>query len=357
MCNEKSLTGMYLKDIYKIKIPYIRRKPKKFLELKGAREHNLKNINVKIPLGCLVCITGVSGSGKSSLLCDTLIPAVKNQLAGNSFKTGKYKELSGTINIDKIIEINQSPIGRTSRSNPATYIGVFTYIRELFAKTKAAQIKSFLPGHFSFNTVYGRCETCKGEGYIKIEMQFMEDIFVVCEVCGGKKYTKEVLKVKYKDKNIYDVLEMTTEEAIEFFKNIPTIRRKLQTLIDVGLGYIKLGQSSSTLSGGEAQRIKLSKELSKTDTGKTLYILDEPTTGLHFSDIKKLIPVLNNLIEKGNTIVIIEHNLDVIKQADYIIDLGPEGGEYGGQIIAEGTPEKIAKIAKSYTGQYLRKIL
>ncbi|MCK5039476.1 MAG: excinuclease ABC subunit UvrA [Candidatus Aenigmarchaeota archaeon] len=357
ICNEKSITGMYLKDIYKIKAPGRRRTSDTFLELKGATEHNLKNIDIKIPLGCLVCITGVSGSGKSSLLCDTLIPAVKNQLNGSSLKTGKHADLLGVRHLDKIVEINQTAIGRTPRSNPATYVGLFTYIRELFARTKDSQMNGFCVGHFSFNTVYGRCETCRGDGQIKIEMQFMEDLFVVCEVCGGKRYTKEVLEVKYKGKNIFDVLEMTTEEAIEFFKNIPAIRRKLQTLIDVGLGYVKLGQSSATLSGGEAQRIKLSKELSKMDTGKTLYILDEPTTGLHFDDIKKLIRVLNNLIEKGNTIVIIEHNLDVVKQADYIIDLGPEGGEFGGEIVGVGTPEEIARNSASHTGGFLKRVL
>ena len=357
ICNENSLTGMYLKDIYKIKTPQRRRKADKFLELKGAVEHNLKNIDVKIPLESLVCITGVSGSGKSTLLCDTLIPAVKNQLAGTNLKTGSHKELLGVQHLDKIIEIDQSPIGRTPRSNPATYVGLFTYIRELFARTKVAQMNGFCPGHFSFNTVYGRCETCKGEGQIKIEMQFMEDLYVTCEICNGKRYTSEVLEARYKGKTIHDVLRLTIEEANEFFKNIPILQRKLQTLLDVGLGYLTLGQSSATLSGGEAQRIKLSKELSKTDTGRTLYVLDEPTTGLHFDDIKKLICVLNNLINKKNTIIVIEHNIDVIKQADYIIDLGPEGGEFGGEIVDQGVPEKIAKIDKSYTGQYLRKIL
>jgi len=322
--------------------------------LKGVRTNNLKNLEVRIPLGLFVVVTGVSGSGKSSLVEDTLYRALMRHFYGSREPAGDFDEILGLEHIDKVINIDQSPIGRSPRSNPATYTGVFTPIRELFATLKEARMRGYAPGRFSFNVKGGRCEACRGEGYIKIEMQFLPDVYIPCEVCKGKRYNRETLEVKYKGKSIADVLEMSVKEAYELFKNIPPIERKLKLLLDVGLGYIKLGQPAPTLSGGEAQRVKLAKELSKVATGKTLYILDEPTTGLHFEDVKKLIDVLRKLVAKGNTVLIIEHNIDIIKSADWIIDLGPEGGDEGGYIVGEGPPEKIAAIPESYTGRYLR---
>lgn len=355
---ENSITGMYLSGKRKIPVPEVRRTGNgKKLVIKGAEENNLKNINVEIPLGCFTCITGVSGSGKSSLVNEILYKTLANELNHAKKPTGKYKEILGLENLDKVIDIDQSPIGRTPRSNPATYTGVFTDIRELFASTQDAKIRGFNAGRFSFNVKGGRCEACQGDGIVKIEMHFLADVYVQCDVCKGARYNRETLEVKYKGKSIFDVLEMTVEEAMSFFENIPKIYRKLQTLYDVGLGYLKLGQSATTLSGGEAQRVKLSTELSKRSTGKTIYILDEPTTGLHTADVHKLIEVLQRLVDSGNSVVVIEHNLDVIKTADYIVDLGPEGGDKGGTIVATGTPEKVAKCKKSYTGQYLNKIL
>ncbi len=353
--NEDSLTGKYLSGELRIPEPkFYRAKKHGYLTLKNVHQNNLKNINVKIPLGVFTCITGVSGSGKSSLINQTLYPVIANQLYHSTHTEGKYEEIENLESIDKIINITQDPIGRTPRSNPATYTKVFDEIRNIFAQTQAAKIRGYKPSRFSFNVAGGRCEACRGNGVKQIEMHFLADVFVTCEVCKGKRFNKETLQVKYKDKNIYDVLNMDVQEALKFFENIPKIKRKLHTLCDVGLDYIKLGQPSPTLSGGEAQRVKLSRELSKTSTGNTLYILDEPTTGLHFHDIRKLISVLNKLVDKGNTIVVIEHNLDVIKCADYIIDLGPEGGEEGGEIVAKGTPFQVAKEKKSYTGQYLQ---
>lgn len=354
----ESITGQYLSGIKKIEVPKKRRKSNgKSIIIKKATEHNLKGIDVKIPLGQFVCVTGVSGSGKSTLINEILYKTIARDLNGSNEKPGKCKEIKGIENIDKIINIDQSPIGRTPRSNPATYTGVFDNIRELFAGTNDAKLRGFDKGRFSFNVAGGRCENCSGDGLLKIEMHFLPDIYVPCEVCKGKRYNHETLQVKYKGKTISDVLEMTVEEALNFFENIPKIKNKLQTLYDVGLGYIKLGQSSTTLSGGEAQRIKLSTELSKKATGKTLYILDEPTTGLHIADVHKLVNILQRLVDSGNSIVVIEHNLDLIKTADYIIDLGPEGGEAGGTIIGEGTPEKICQIDESYTGKFLKKYL
>ena len=356
-CKE-SLTSDYITGRRKITVPDKRRKGNgNKLKIFGATENNLKNINVELPLGKFVCITGVSGSGKSSLINQILYKSLASTLNGAKTICGKHKKITGTENLDKVIEINQAPIGRTPRSNPATYTGVFNDIRELFANTKDAKIRGYNAGRFSFNVKGGRCEACEGDGIIKIEMHFLPDIYVPCEVCGGTRYNKETLEVKYKGKNIYDVLEMTVEEGLEFFSNIPKIKNKLQTLFDVGLGYIKLGQPATTLSGGEAQRVKLATELSKRATGRTIYILDEPTTGLHTADVHKLIDVLNRLTDTGNTVVVIEHNLDVIKVADHIIDLGPEGGDMGGTVVAEGTPEEVAKVAKSYTGQYLASVL
>lgn len=355
---ENSLTGMYLSGKKSIPVPKERREGNgSFLEIKGAAENNLKNINVKIPLGTFTCITGVSGSGKSSLINEILYKALANELNGAKKIPGKYKKIIGSENLDKIIDIDQSPIGRTPRSNPATYTGLFGDIRNLFAMTAEAKSRGYGAGRFSFNVKGGRCEACTGDGIIKIEMHFLPDVYVPCEVCGGKRYNRETLEVKYKGKNIFDVLDMTVEEGCEFFANIPKIQRKLQTLYDVGLGYIKIGQPSTTMSGGEAQRVKLATELSKRSTGKTIYVLDEPTTGLHAADVHKLTEVLQKLVDAGNTIVVIEHNLDMIKTADYIIDLGPEGGEKGGEIVACGTPEKIARSKKSYTGKYLKKYL
>lgn len=353
-----SITGMYLSGKRKIPVPNTRRKGNgNILTVKGAAENNLKNIDVDFPLGCFTCITGVSGSGKSSLINEILYKNLANELNNAKKSVGKFDKILGLEHLDKVIDIDQSPIGRTPRSNPATYTGVFTDIRELFAQTQDAKVRGYNSGRFSFNVKGGRCEACQGDGIVKIEMHFLADVYVPCEVCKGARYNRETLEVKYKGKSIYDVLEMTVEEALEFFGSIPKIKRKLQTLYDVGLGYIKLGQSATTLSGGEAQRVKLSTELSKRSTGKTVYILDEPTTGLHSADVHKLIEVLQKLVDNGNTVIVIEHNLDVIKTADHIIDLGPEGGDKGGKIVACGTPEEVAKCKKSYTGQYLKKIL
>lgn len=353
----RSITGKYLSGEFKIEVPKERRKPTGWIEVRGAKENNLKNINVKIPTGVMTCVTGVSGSGKSSLVNEILYKKLAHVLNRARTHAGAHKEIRGIEQLDKIIDINQSPIGRTPRSNPATYTNVFGDIREVFASTNEAKVRGYKSGRFSFNVKGGRCEACCGDGIKKIEMHFLADIFVPCEVCKGKRYNRETLEVKYKGKNIYEVLEMTVDEGVEFFENIPKIKRKLETLQEVGLGYIKLGQSSTTLSGGEAQRVKLATELSKKSTGKTIYILDEPTTGLHTADVHKLTEVLNKLVEGGNTVVVIEHNLDVIKTADYIIDMGPEGGDNGGTVIASGTPEQVAKVEKSYTGKYLKKML
>ena len=341
----------------KIEVPENRRKPKDYIEIKGAKENNLKNIDVKIPTGVFTAVTGVSGSGKSSLINRILFPYLSNALNNSKLPLGNCKSIENINVLDKVINIDQAPIGRTPRSNPATYTGVFTAIRELFASTMDAKVRGFNAGRFSFNVKGGRCEACEGAGVKEIEMYFLPDITVPCEVCKGKRYNRETLEVKYKGKTISDVLDMTVEEALKFFENIPSIVNKLQSLYDVGLSYIKLGQPATELSGGEAQRVKLATELSKRETGKTMYILDEPTTGLHIYDIKKLVKILNRLIGNGNSVVVIEHNLDVIKCADYVIDLGPEGGDEGGTIVATGTPEKVAKCKESYTGQFLRKIL
>ncbi|MDS1004545.1 excinuclease ABC subunit UvrA [Clostridium sporogenes] len=358
MNTEKSITGQYIKGVRTISVPKERRKGEgKYISIKGAKENNLKNINAKFPIGIFTCVTGVSGSGKSTLVNEILYKGIHKKLNNSKDNPGKHKEITGIENVDKVINIDQSPIGRTPRSNPATYTGVFDIIREVFSNTKEAKMRGYKPGRFSFNVKGGRCEACSGDGIIKIEMQFLSDVYVPCEVCKSKRYNRETLEVKYKGKNISDVLNMTVEEALNFFENIPRIKNKLQTLMDVGLSYIRLGQSSTQLSGGEAQRIKLAYELSKRSTGKTLYILDEPTTGLHMEDVNKLISILQRLTSSGNTVVVIEHNLDVIKNADYLIDLGPEGGEKGGTIIAEGTPEKISRASNSYTGQYLKKML
>ena len=357
MKNEDSITGAYLSGKLKIPVPLERRKPTGFLTVKGAAENNLKNIDVKIPLGIMTCITGVSGSGKSSLINEILYKRLARDLNRARVIPGKHKDILGVDQLDKVINIDQSPIGRTPRSNPATYTGVFDQIRDLFAATADAKAKGYKKGRFSFNVKGGRCEACSGDGIIKIEMHFLPDVYVPCEVCKGKRYNRETLEVKYKDKNIYDVLNMTVEEALTFFENVPSIKRKIQTLYDVGLSYIRLGQPSTELSGGEAQRIKLATELSKRSTGKTIYILDEPTTGLHFADVHKLVEILKRLSEGGNTVVVIEHNLDVIKTADYIIDIGPEGGDKGGTVVAQGTPEEVAQSPVSYTGKYVKKYL
>lgn len=355
---DKSLTGKYLKGDLSIKIPEKRRAiSTKFITIKGARENNLKNIDVRIPVGVFTCVTGVSGSGKSTLIDEILHKALRQILYKSHVKPGEHNRLLGAGYIDKVIVIDQSPIGRTPRSNPATYTGVFSFIRQLFSRVPEARMRGYKPGRFSFNVKGGRCENCQGGGIIQIEMHFLPDVYVTCQECKGRRYNIETLEVHYKGKNIADVLEMSVEESLEFFKNIPQIKKKLQTLYDVGLGYIKVGQSATTLSGGEAQRVKLSKELSKQSTGKTLYMLDEPTTGLHFADIDKLLKVLSRLTDAGNTVIVIEHNLDVIKTADYIIDLGPEGGDEGGWIVAEGPPEEIASVKKSYTGKFLKKVL
>lgn len=353
----ESITGAYLSGKRAIPVPSSRRKPTGFLTVKGAAENNLKNINVKIPLGVITCVTGVSGSGKSSLINEILSKSLTRTLNRARCIPGKHKKIEGVEQLDKVINIDQSPIGRTPRSNPATYTGVFDMIRDLFASTPDAKAKGYKKGRFSFNVKGGRCETCSGDGILKIEMNFLPDIYVPCEVCGGRRYNRETLEVRYKGKNIFEVLDMTVEDALDFFKNIPTIHRKIQTLYDVGLSYIKLGQPSTTLSGGEAQRIKLATELSKRSTGKTIYILDEPTTGLHFADVHKLIEILQRLAESGNSVVVIEHNLDVIKTADYIIDMGPEGGDRGGTVVTQGTPEKVAQCEDSYTGYYMKKML
>jgi excinuclease ABC, A subunit len=357
MACKDSLTGAYLSGRIKIPVPAKRRKPTGWITVKGARENNLKNIDVDIPLGVFTCVTGVSGSGKSSLVNEILYKHLAKSLNRARCIAGDHDDIIGIEQLDKVIDIDQSPIGRTPRSNPATYTGVFDMIRDLFASTTDAKERGYNKGRFSFNVKGGRCEACSGDGIIKIEMHFLPDVYVPCEVCDGKRYNRETLEVKYKGKSIYDVLDMTVEDAVDFFENVPSVRRKIETLNDVGLSYIKLGQPSTELSGGEAQRIKLATELSKRSTGKTIYILDEPTTGLHFADVHKLVDILHKLAEGGNTVVVIEHNLDVIKTADYIIDMGPEGGDRGGTVIAKGTPEEVAKVKKSYTGQYVKKYL
>ena len=357
MQNPRSITGQYLSGKLKIEVPKTRRKPNGWIIVKGASEHNLKNIDVRFPLGVFTCVTGVSGSGKSSLVNEILYKTLAKKLNRARTIPGRYKSIEGVEQLDKIIAIDQSPIGRTPRSNPATYTGVFDMIRDLFAGTPDAKARGYSKGRFSFNVRGGRCEACQGDGIVKIEMNFLPDVYVPCEVCNGKRFNRETLEVKYKGKNIYDILEMTVEEALDFFKNVPSITRKIQTLYDVGLGYVKLGQPSTELSGGEAQRIKLATELSRRPTGKTIYVLDEPTTGLHFADVHKLVVMLDRLAENGNTVIVIEHNLDVIKCADYIIDIGPEGGDRGGTVIAEGTPEEVSKVKESYTGHYIRQYL
>ena len=358
MNNKSSITGRYLSGLEKIDVPNVRRKGnEKYLEIKGAAENNLKNINVKFPLGKFICITGVSGSGKSTLINEILYKIVANNLYKSKSKPGKYKTIKGLENIDKVVDISQAPIGRTPRSNPATYTSVFDDIRDVFATTKEAKIRGYDKGRFSFNVKGGRCEACWGDGVKKIEMHFLPDVYVPCEVCHGTRYNTETLQIKYKGKNIYDVLDMTVEEALKFFENIPKVKNKLQTLMDVGLSYIKLGQSAPTLSGGEAARVKLAKELQKKPTGRSLFILDEPTTGLHTDDIKKLLVILNRIVDNGDTVLVIEHNLDVIKTADYIIDLGPEGGDEGGKVVFQGTPEEIIKEESSYTGKFLKPYL
>ena len=353
----ESITGAYLSGREVIPVPKERKEPSGWIMVKGASENNLKNIDVKFPTGVMTCVTGVSGSGKSSLVNEILYKSLAKKLNRARTIPGKHKDITGVEQLDKVINIDQSPIGRTPRSNPATYTGVFDMIRDLFASTPDAKMRSYKKGRFSFNVKGGRCEACSGDGIIKIEMNFLPDIYVPCEVCGGKRYNRETLDVKYKGKSIYDVLDMTVEEAMHFFEPIPSVYRKIKTLYDVGLSYIKLGQPSTQLSGGEAQRIKLATELSRRSTGKTIYILDEPTTGLHFADVHKLIDILKRLTESGNTVVVIEHNLDVIKTADYIIDIGPEGGDRGGTVIAAGTPEDVADTKGSYTGEFLKKIL
>ena len=354
--NKKSITAQFLRGDEKIEVPKERRTPKDFISVVGAKQNNLKNIDVQIPTGVLTVVTGVSGSGKSSLVNGVLYPYLSNNLNNSKLELGKFKEIKNIEVLDKVIAIDQAPIGRTPRSNPATYTGVFTAIRELFAATPDAKARGYTAGRFSFNVKGGRCETCEGAGVKEIEMYFLPDITVPCEVCKGKRYNRETLEVKYKGKTISDVLDMTVEEALSFFENIPNIKPKIQALYDVGLGYIKLGQPATTLSGGEAQRVKLATELSRKETGKTMYILDEPTTGLHMYDVKKLISILDRLVENGNSVLVIEHNLDVIKCADHIIDIGPEGGDEGGTIVATGTPEQIVEVAESYTGKFLKNI-
>ncbi|MCI9073213.1 MAG: excinuclease ABC subunit UvrA, partial [Lachnospiraceae bacterium] len=354
---EESVTGQYLSGRKFIPVPGTRRKPTGYIKVLGATENNLKNVDVTFPLGIMTCVTGVSGSGKSSLVNEVLNKHLSRDLNRARVIPGKHRGIEGMEQLDKVIDIDQSPIGRTPRSNPATYTGVFDMVRDLFASTPDAKAKGYNKGRFSFNVKGGRCEACSGDGIIKIEMHFLPDVYVPCEVCGGKRYNRETLDVKYKGKSIYDVLDMTVEEALPFFENVPSIRNKIQTLYDVGLSYVKLGQPSTTLSGGEAQRIKLATELSRRSTGKTVYILDEPTTGLHFADVHKLVEILHKLADGGNTVIVIEHNLDVIKAADYIIDMGPEGGDRGGTVIAQGTPEEIARTAGSYTGVYVKKML
>ena len=352
-----SLTGQYLAGQREIQIPEKRREPRGELLVKGARQHNLKKIDVPIPLGVFCCVTGVSGSGKSTLINETLYPAVANRLHQAKLRPGTHDRIDGIEQVDKIINIDQSPIGRTPRSNPATYTGIFDHIRQLYSQTKEARARGYKQGRFSFNVKGGRCEVCKGDGQIKIEMHFLPDVYVPCEQCGGRRYNRETLEVRFKGKNISDILEMPVSEAVEFFKDIPKIHRRLQTLHDVGLDYIRLGQPATELSGGEAQRVKLATELSKVATGDTLYFLDEPTTGLHFADVQRLLEVLDRLVEAGNSVVVIEHNLDVVKTADWIIDLGPEGGEEGGEVVATGTPEQVAAVQTSYTGQFLAEMV
>jgi excinuclease ABC subunit A len=358
MADRASLTGRYLSGELSIPVPAQRRPlTGQQLTIQGAREHNLKNIEVEIPLGLFTCVTGVSGSGKSTLVTDILRKALDAALYGGRERPGAHDKILGMEQIDKVIDIDQSPIGRTPRSNPATYTGVFSFIRELYALTPEARMRGYQPGRFSFNVKGGRCEACQGDGLIQIEMHFLPDVYVTCEVCKGKRYNRETLEIAYKGRSIAEVLDMTVQEALRFFENVPRIREKMQTLHDVGLGYIKLGQSATTLSGGEAQRVKLSRELSRRGTGRTLYILDEPTTGLHFADIQQLLDVLHRLRDAGNTVLVIEHNLDVVKTADHIIDLGPEGGDGGGQIVASGTPEEVARVKASHTGQFLKRVL
>lgn len=360
MAHPDSLTGKYLSGRVKIEVPVKRtpRNKKQVLSLKGARGNNLRNVDLEIPIGLLTCVTGVSGSGKSTLINNTLFPLSATALNGaTTLEAAAHDSIKGLEHLDKVVDIDQSPIGRTPRSNPATYTGLFTPIRELFAGVPESRSRGYGPGRFSFNVKGGRCEACQGDGLIKVEMHFLPDIYVPCDVCKSKRYNRETLEIKYKGKSIHETLEMTIEEAREFFDAVPALARKLQTLMDVGLSYIKLGQSATTLSGGEAQRVKLSRELSKRDTGKTLYILDEPTTGLHFADIQQLLDVLHRLRDHGNTVVVIEHNLDVIKTADWLVDLGPEGGSKGGQIIATGTPEEVAEMKQSHTGHYLKPLL
>jgi excinuclease ABC subunit A len=355
--NTESLTGDYLAGRKKIEVPLARRKPKGFIEIKKARENNLKNIDVKFPLGVFTAVTGVSGSGKSTLTIEILYKALSSILMSSKQYPGSFKQILGVENVDKVIDIDQSPIGRTPRSNPATYTGLFTPIRELFAKLPESRMRGYKPGRFSFNVSGGRCESCEGDGVKRIEMHFLPDVYIPCEVCNGKRYNHETLEIRFKGKNIHEILDMTVDEALPYFDSIPAIKNKLATLVWVGLGYIKLGQPATTLSGGEAQRVKLTTELSKRATGNTVYILDEPTTGLHFADIKNLIDVLNSLVDRGNTVIVIEHNLDVIKVADYIIDLGPEGGDGGGNIVAEGTPEEVANSKESYTASFLKRVI
>jgi excinuclease ABC subunit A len=359
MKSEESLTGQYLSGRRKIEVPAKRQQPHagRVIGLRGACGNNLKNVDIDVPIGLMTCVTGVSGSGKSTLINETLLKLTAKNLNGNSEEPAPHSEIIGLEQLDKVVAINQSPIGRTPRSNPATYTGLFTPIRELFAGTPEARSRGYGPGRFSFNVKGGRCEACQGDGLIKVEMHFLPDIYVPCDVCKGERYNRETLDIRYKGKTITEVLDMTIEEANVFFENIPVVAKKLQTLIDVGLTYIKLGQNATTLSGGEAQRVKLAKELSKRDTGKTLYVLDEPTTGLHFFDIEQLLKVLHSLRDRGNTIVVIEHNLDVIKTADWIIDMGPEGGARGGEVLAVGTPEDVAEHPSSYTGKYLKPLL
>ena len=358
MATEGSVTADYLSGRRRIAVPETRRKPGRgTLKMTGAKENNLNNVTLEVPIGTLTVVTGVSGSGKSSLITDTLAPALANRLNHAHRRTGPYRKITGLEKLDKVINIDQSPIGRTPRSNPATYIGLWDDIRALFASTAEAKARGYAPGRFSFNVSGGRCEACKGDGQIKIEMHFLPDVYVPCEVCNGERYNRETLQVTYRGKNISEVLDMTVEDALHFFENIPGIRRKLQTLFDVGLGYIRLGQPATTLSGGEAQRVKLASELQKRQSGKTFYILDEPTTGLHFEDVRQLLEVLQRLVDAGNTVLVIEHNLDVIKCADHIVDLGPEGGDRGGTIVAQGTPEEVAEVEGSYTGHFVKRML
>jgi excinuclease ABC subunit A len=357
MRTKGSATGEFLSGQREIPIPKKRRRPDGYIQIEGAAQHNLRNIDVKVPLGVFCAVTGVSGSGKSTLVNEVLFKAVANRLHRTKQRPGAHRRISGLDAIDKIINIDQSPIGRTPRSNPATYIGLFDHIRELYSRTQEARARGYKPGRFSFNVKGGRCEVCRGDGQIKIEMHFLPDVYVPCEQCHGKRYNRETLEVRFKGKTIADVLDMTVEEAVGFFEHIPKIKRRLQALHDVGLDYIRLGQAATTLSGGEAQRVKLASELSKVATGRTLYILDEPTTGLHFADVQRLLEMLGRLVDQGNTVVVIEHNLDVIKTADRIIDLGPEGGEEGGQLVAQGTPEQVAAVAGSHTGRFLAQIV